>query len=141
MKFSKILLVFLITYILGCTEKTTFSGKIISENELSSINIKNKTQLINKFGQPSFIDSIQNKYFYYTEMKKNQNFYNQKIEYSYLFVFEFDENENIINSDSIDLLNKEVLYQKKITKNNIIERGLLEKIFGGVGPNQIPNSP
>jgi len=141
MKFSKILLVFLITYILGCTEKTTFSGKIISENELSIINIKNKTQLINKFGQPSFIDSIQNKYFYYTEMKKNQNFYNQKVEYSYLFVFEFDENENIINSDSIDLLNKEVLYQKNITKNNIIERGLLEKIFGGVGANQIPNSP
>ena len=28
-----------------------------------------------------------------------------------------------------------------IDVNNIIERGLIEKIFGGVGPNQINNSP
>jgi hypothetical protein len=39
------------------------------------------------------------------------------------------------------LNNKKNKFQTKITENNIVEKGLIEKIFGGVGPNNIPNSP
>ena len=57
-------------------------------------------------------------------------------------VFAFDNNGIIINKEAINLLNtKKHKYNKIETQNNIIERGLLEKIFGGVGTNQLPNSP
>ena len=134
-------LIFIMNIIFGCVEKTRYSGKIINQNDLTNFKIHNKDELLKKFGQPSYVDTIQNKYFYYTEMKKSKNFYIQKIEYSYLFVFTFDENNKVIASESINLLDKKISkYQKKETENNIIERGLLEKIFGGVG-NQLPNSP
>jgi len=143
MKFINLFsIIFLVTIICGCVEKTTYSGKIITQDNLSNIEIYNKNDLIKKFGQPSYIDTIQKKYFYYTEKSKSKNFYNNKIEYSYLFVFKLNQNDEIIDSESINLLDKKnTKYQKKETANNIIKRGLIEKIFGGVGPNQLPNSP
>ena len=136
-----IILVILSQYIFGCVEKTTYSGKIITNDDLD-LNILNKNELINKFGQPSYIDKLSNKYFYFTEKKKESNFYNKKIEYSYLFVFEINDNDKIVNSESINLLNnKNHKYRKIQTKNNIIKRGLLETIFGGIGSNPLPNSP
>ena len=134
-----ILLMFII---LGCVEKTTYSGKIITSKDLSNLNISNKNELIEKFGPPSYIDNIQNKLFYYTEMVKTKNFFNQKVEYSYLFVFEVDNYNKIIGTESINLLeNNNNIYQKQETNNNIIKKGFLEKVFGGVGPNKLPNSP
>ena len=128
-------------YIFGCVEKTTYSGKIINEEILSNIKIENKNELLKKFGEPSYIDNIQNKYFYFTEKNKKKNFFNEHIEYSYLFVFELDKNENIIKSELIDLLKNNLnVYNDIETPNNIIKRGLIEKVFGGVGPNQLPNS-
>ncbi len=142
MSFYKICLIsIIIPIIFGCIEKTTFSGKIITQEDLSNIKALNKAELIKNFGQPSYKDNILNKYFYFTEMRKNKNFYNNNVEYSYLFVFEFDKNENIINKEAINLLdNKSHKYNKIETQNNIIKRGLLEQVFGGVGPNQLPNS-
>ena len=142
MKLFKLLLIILsINYIFGCAEKTTYSGKIITQNDLSNINIINKNNLINKFGKPSYIDKIQNEYFYFTEKSKSKNFYSNKVEYSYLFVFKFDQNDQIISTESIDLLKNDFnKYQKNETINNIVKKGLIEKVFGGVGPNQLPNS-
>ena len=142
MNFIKIIIiVILFQYIFGCVEKTTYSGKIITNDNLD-LNILNKNELINKFGQPSYIDNLSNKYFYFTEKKKETNFYNKKIEYSYLFVFEINDNDKIINSESINLLkDKNHKYRKIQTNNNIVKRGLLETIFGGIGANPMPNSP
>ena len=134
-------MVILSQYIFGCVEKTTYSGKIITNDDLD-LNILNKNELINKFGQPSYIDSLSNKYFYFTEKKKKTNFYDNKIEYSYLFVFEVNDNDKIVKSESINLLKeKNHKYLKIQTSNNIIKRGLLESIFGGIGANPMPNSP
>ena len=143
MNFYKICLIFFLSlYIFGCTEKTIFSGKIITEEDLSNINITNKRELIEKFGEPSFKDDILGKYFYFTKKNKSKNFYNVKEEYSYLFVFELDTNDKIISSEVINLLNEEThKFNKNITTNNVVNRGLLEKIFGGIGPNQLPDSP
>ena len=133
---------FFITYIFGCTEKTTFSGKIITEDELLNINLLNEDDLIKKFGQPSYVDNMLNKYFYFTEKKKSKNFFNSKTEYSYLFVFELDDKNIITKREVINLITElSHKYKKEETNNNVIKRGLLEKIFGGVGANQLPNSP
>ena len=142
MSFQKIIImVILFQYIFGCVEKTTYSGKIITKDDLD-LNILNKNELINKFGAPSYIDNLSNKYFYFTEKKKESNFYNKKIEYSYLFVFEINDNDKIVNSESINLLkDKNHKYRKVQTSNNIIKRGLLETVFGGIGTNPMPNSP
>ena len=142
MNFIKIIIIVILSqYIFGCVEKTTYSGKIITNNDLD-LNISNKNELINKFGQPSYIDNLSNKYFYFTEKKREKNFYNKKIEYSYLFVFEINNNDKIVNSESINLLkDKNHKYRKIQTKNNIIKRGLLETIFVGIGSNPLPNSP
>ena len=138
----RILIILLFTiYMFGCVEKTSFKGKIITENQLTNLNITNKSDLIEKLGQPSYVDLIQNKFFYFTEKNKDKNFFNKKTEYSYLFIFEVDKNDNIISKESINLLNKDKdLYVKKETPNNIVERGLIEKIFGGVGPEQLPTN-
>ena len=142
MSFYKyILLIIIVVNIFSCSEKTTYSGRIIADKDLTNMKLLNKTDLISKLGKPSYVDSIQNKYFYFTEMKKSKNFYNQKKEYSYLFVFDLDKNDKILKSQSINLLELENNnFNKNETINNITERGLIEKIFGGVGPNQLPNS-
>ena len=139
---SFFLVIFFVLYTFGCVEKTTFSGKIINHNDLSKLNISNKKELYSKFGLPSYIDEIQKTYFYYTEKNKTKNFYNKKTEYSYLFIFKLDENNNVVSSESINLLNDDfAVYNENKTPNNIIERGWIEKIFGGVGPEKLPNSP
>ncbi len=128
-------------YIFGCVEKTTYSGKIITNEDLN-FKILNKNELINKFGQPSYIDNVSKKYFYFTEKRKETNFYNKKIEYSYLFVFKLNDSDKIVNSETINLLtNKNHKYRKIETNNNIIKRGLLERIFGGIGTDPMANSP
>ena len=142
MKFLKVFIACLLSlYIFGCVEKTTYSGKIITYDNLD-LKILNKNELISKFGQPSYIDKLSNKYFYFTEKKKETNFYNKKIEYSFLFVFEINDNDKVVNSEAINLLEeKNHKYRKIQTSNNIIKRGLLETIFGGIGANPMPNSP
>jgi hypothetical protein len=53
-----------------------------------------------------------------------------------------DGYDKVISSESINLLEDDIgRYQKNKTLNNIVERGLIEKIFGGVGPNKLPESP
>jgi outer membrane protein assembly factor BamE (lipoprotein component of BamABCDE complex) len=136
-----IILVIVFQYIFGCVEKTTYSGKIITNEDLD-LKISNKNELINNFGQPSYIDNLSKKYFYFTEKKVEKNFYNNKIEYSYLFVFEISDKDKIISSESINLLTeKNHKYRNIQTKNNITKRGLIETIFGGVGTNPLANSP
>ena len=143
MKFLRLFLIFFfIAYIFGCAEKTTFSGKIITEEDLSNIKLLDKDDLIRRFGPPSYIDNILNKYFYFTEKRKVKNFYNSKIEYSYLFVFQIDNKNKIIKQEAINLLTENKhKYKNKETQNNIIKRGLIEKVFGGIGANQFPSSP
>ena len=42
----------------------------------------------------------------------------------------------LYGTESINLLKKDNnIYQKQETNNNIIKKGLIEKSFGGVGPN------
>ena len=135
--YKAFLLIVLFFLIYSCANRTIYSGKILNQDNFTNINFSNQRNLINNFGYPSYIDPINNKYFYYAEMEQKKSAFKKKINYSVVFVFEFDENNNIKNSKVYDLNKKnETKVINEITENEIIKRGLLEKIFGGVGPQQ-----
>ena len=138
--FYLIFLIISTNTLLACSEKVIYSGKIIN-NEISYLSFKNKNQLINALGKPSYTDFIEKKYYYYSEKKIFKNFFNQKISSRLILVFKFDINENIISSNKYDLNNvNDIKFIKEKTENNIINRGLLEKWFGGVSSTSIPNT-
>ena len=127
----------------NCSNKTTYSGKILNNEELEEINFTNKERLINKLGNPSYIDPIENKFFYFSEKSEKKSIFNKEVKYSYVFVFKIDENDQIINSQVFNIKDiKDVKLSKDKTTNEIVRRGLLEKIFGGVGTQQeLPTTP
>ena len=69
--------------------------------------------------------------------------FQKEIKYSYVFVFKIDKNNQIIESKVFNTKEIEsVEFSKDRTTNEIVKRGLLEKIFGGVGTQQeLPTSP
>ena len=127
----------------NCSNKTTYSGKILSNEELKDINFENKTNLIDKLGNPSYIDPIDNKFFYFSEKSEKKSIFNKKVKYSYVFVFEFNNDNKIVDTQAFNIKDiKEIKLSKDRTKNEIVKRGLLEKIFGGVGTQQeLPTTP
>jgi len=127
----------------NCSNKITYSGKIINQDILQDINFENKNKLISKLGYPSYIDPVENKFFYFTELSEKKSILKKEIKYSYVFVFKIDEYDQIVDSrvyDTKDL--KNIKFSNDKTSNLIIKRGLLEKIFGGVGTQQeLPTTP
>ena len=130
-------------FLANCSNKIIYSGKILNKNDLKDINFTNKEKLINSLGNPSYIDPIEKKYFYFSEKSKKRSVFKKEVEYSYVFVFELDGNDNIINSSVYNIKDlKNIQLSNQRTSNEIVDRGLLEKIFGGVGTQQeIPTSP
>ena len=127
----------------NCSSKITHSGKILNQEDLKNINFSNKQNLINKLGFPNYVDPIENKLFYFTEKSEKNSIFKKKINYSYVFVFETDENDQIVGSKVYDIKNiKNINFSDDKTSNELVKRGLLEKIFGGVGTKQeIPTTP
>ena len=142
-KMKLLLTIIFVLFAFSCTDKAIYSGKIINQDNIDYSIIKNKNQLINQLGNPSYIDPIENKYFYYSEKKIYKNFFDKKIVNRILLVFEFNLEEKIVSMDVYNLENeKNIAIVKEKTENNLIERGLIEKIFGGVGKAQeFPNTP
>ena len=135
--------IFFFFVLANCTNKTTYSGKVLNQNNFKKINYENKEQLIDELGYPSYIDPIENKFFYFSEKIQRKSIFNKEINYSYVFVFKINANGQIIESkvfDTKNIDNIELADDK--TTNEIVKRGLLEKIFGGVGTQQeLPTTP
>ena len=127
----------------NCSNKTTYSGKILNNEELKEINFINKDKLISKLGTPSYVDPIENKYFYFSEKSEKKSIFNKEVKYSYVFVFKIDENDQIINSQVFNIRDiKDIKLSQDKTTNEIVRRGLLERVFGGVGTQQeLPTTP
>ncbi len=138
-----LLFVILISSLISCSNEIIYSGKILNQDLLENIDFKNKKNLTKRLGNPSYIDFVNNKYFYFSEKKQKKILLNDKIDYSYVFVFSFDQNNLIIKSQVFDLKDKKDFdFVKDKTQNEIIKRGLLEKVFGGVGTQQeLPTTP
>ena len=52
--------------------------------------------MISKLGYPSYIDPIENKFFYYSEAEKTIL---KREKYSYVFVFRINENDQIVETN------------------------------------------
>ena len=123
--------------ILSCVETKSYSGKLIDEN-FKYDSLLNKTQVTSKLGQPNFIDPIENKYYYYFEKRINKNIFDSRIEKRTMIVFNFEENENVQSFNQYNLnQEQQINFIKDKTKNHLIDRGLIEKIFGGVGKQKL----
>ena len=132
----------LIIFLSNCSNQTIYSGKIVDQDTFKNLNFVDKSNLINNFGQPSYVDLVSQKYFYYSKKVQRSSIFKENVDYSYIFVFEFDQNDKIISSKVFDLKKTNAVdLIKKETKNDIVRRGLLEKIFGGVGPQKELSTP
>ena len=137
----KILIIFIYLFLLSCSNKTIYSGKIFDPETFNNLDFDNKETLLKQMGNPSFIDPIENKYFYYSEVSEKINIFNSKTNYSYLFVFKLDENNKILEKKVYDLLNAdEIAIIEEETENEVVKRGLIQKIFGGVGNARLPTN-
>ena len=135
--------IFIFFILANCSSKTSYTGKILKQDDLNDINFINKDKLISKLGNPSYIDPIENKFFYFAEKSEKKSIFKKEIEYSYVFVFKIDEFDQIIESKVFNTKNIDnIKLSDDKTSNEIIKRGLLEKVFGGVGTQQeLPTSP
>ena len=135
-----IILILLLFIILSCVETKSYSGKLIDEN-FKYDSLLNKTQVTSKLGQPNFIDPIENKYYYYFEKRINKNIFDSRIEKRTMIVFNFEENENVQSFNQYNLnQEQQINIIKDKTKNNLIDRGLIEKIFGGIGKQKLSDN-
>ena len=141
--FKMFLFISIFFVLANCSNKTTYSGKILSNEDFNEINFTNKEKLISKLGTPSYIDPIENKFFYFSEKSKKKSIFDKEVKYSFVFVFKIDDNDQIINSQVFNIKDiKEIELSKDKTANEIVKRGLLEKIFGGVGTQpELPTTP
>ena len=127
----------------NCSNRTIYSGKILNQDQLQNINFVNKTNLIGKLGNPSYIDPIENKFFYFSEKSEKKSIFKKEVKYSYVFVFKLNKYDQIIETEVFDTNDiKNIKFSDDKTSNEIVKRGLLEKVFGGVGTQQeLPTTP
>ena len=135
------LLILMIIFLCSsCNEKISYSGKVLNEENIDFTKLKNKEEVINKLGSPNFIDPIEKKYYYFSEKKNIKNFFEQKISNRIVVVFSFNENETIKLISQYDLNDEQdVKNIKESTPNELIKRGLIQQIFGGIG-NTMPST-
>ena len=130
-------------FLANCSNKKIYSGKISNQDTWQDINFENKDNLISKLGYPGYIDPIENKFFYYSEVSEKNSILKKEIKYSYVFVFKINENDQIVETKVYNTKDIEnISFSDDKTSNEIVKRGLLEKIFGGVGTQQeLPTTP
>ena len=140
-KHLKVIIFILMLFIISsCVATKSYSGKLIDEN-FKYDSLLNKTQVTSKLGQPNFIDPIENKYYYYFEKRINKNIFDSRIEKRTMIVFNFEENENVQSFNQYNLnQEQQINIIKDKTKNNLIDRGLIEKIFGGIGKQKLSDN-
>ena len=134
-KLNKLIHLFILIFLIfGCTEKISYSGKILSKEPVKYKSLNTKQEVIENLGMPSYIDPIEKKYYYFTEKIINTNFFDVKLDSRKLIVFNFNIDESINSVDEYNLQDqKNTNITKDTIPNNLIKQGLVENIFGGVG--------
>ena len=121
----------------SCTTSIQKSGKIDSNKYLMEFEGLNKIQIIEILGEPSSIDNLTNTYMYMSEVTETKNIFNNKVISRNIYVIQFDKNNNYQTTNKYEFDSKnEIKISKKITNDEIIKTGYIEKIFGGVGKKQ-----
>ena len=129
---KKTILIFFLILIISCSEKITYTGLIIDEN-INYSEINNKNDLIRLLGQPNYIDPMENNFYYFSEKNVSKNNLTKKTVDRLILVYYFDEENNIVNTKKLNLDDEKTInISENRIKNNLIKKGLIEKIFGGV---------
>ena len=129
---KKTILIFFLLFIISCAEKITYTGLIIDEN-INYNEINNKDELLKLLGQPNYIDPIENNFYYFSEKNISKNRLTKKTVDRLILVYYFDDENNIINAKKLNLDDeKNIDISENRIKNDLIKKGLIEKIFGGV---------
>ena len=122
---KKVIFLFLMFFILNCSEKTMYSGLIINEN-FNVSNLKDKNELILSIGRPNYIDPIENNYYYYTQKNISKNLINIKKISRLILVFKFDNKNNIVSSKKFNLVQRE--RELKNSLINLITNNLIKDL-------------
>ena len=129
---KKTILIFLLLILISCTEKVTYTGLIIDE-KINNLEINNKNDLLELLGQPNYIDPIENNFYYFSEKNISKNRLTKKTVDRLILVYYFDDENNIINTKKLNLDDEKIInISENRIKNDLIKKGLIEKIFGGV---------
>ena len=129
---KKTILISLLLIIISCTEKVTYTGLIIDE-KINSLEINNKNDLLELLGRPNYIDPIENNFYYFSEKNISKNSLTKKTVDRLILVYYFDDKNNIINTKKLNLDDEKTInISENRIKNDLIKKGLIEKIFGGV---------
>ena len=129
---KKTILIFFILLISNCSEKITYTGLIIDE-KINYLELKNKDDLLKILGQPNYIDPIENNFYYFSEKNISKSRLTKKTVDRLILVYYFDDKNNIINTKKLNLDDEKTInISENRIKNNLIKKGLIEKIFGGV---------
>ena len=129
---KKTILIFFLLLIISCSEKITYTGLIIDEN-INYSEINNKNDLLKLLGQPNYIDPIEKNFYYFSEKNISKNSLIKKTVDRLILVYYFDNENNIINTKKLNLDNEKTIdISENRIKNDLIKKGLIEKIFGGV---------
>ena len=129
---KKTIFIVLLLLIISCTEKVTYTGLMIDE-KINYLEINNKDELMKLLGKPNYIDPIENNFYYFSEKNISKNSLIKKTVDRLILVYYFDNENNIINTKKLNLDNeKKIDISENRIKNDLIKKGLIEKIFGGV---------
>ena len=129
---KKTILIFFLILIISCSEKITYTGLIIDKN-INYLEINNKNDLLNLLGQPNYIDPIEKNFYYFSEKNISKNRLTKKTVDRLILVYYFDDENNIINTKKLNLDDEKTInISEDRIKNDLIKKGLIEKIFGGV---------
>ena len=138
---KKTILIFFLILITSCNDKITYTGLIVNEN-IDYNEINNKNELLKLLGQPNYIDPIENNFYYFSEKNISKNRLTKKTVDRLILVYYFDDENNVINAKKLNLDDeKNIDISENRIKNDLIKKGLIEKIFGGVSaPPSIPTT-
>ena len=129
---KKTILIFFLLLIVSCSEKVTYTGLIIDE-KIDYSKIKDKDNLLKLLGRPNYIDPIENNFYYFSEKNISKNSLTKKTVDRLILVYYFDDENNIINTKKLNLEDEKTInISENRIKNDLIKKGLIEKIFGGV---------
>jgi len=129
---KKTILIFFLLLVISCSEKITYTGLIIDE-KINYLEINNKNDLLKLLGQPNYIDPIENNFYYFSEKNISKNTLTKNTVNRLILVYYFDDENNIINTKKLNLDDEKTInISEDRIKNDLIKKGLIEKIFGGV---------
>ena len=129
---KKTILIFFLILITSCNDKITYTGLIVNEN-IDYNEINNKNELLKLLGQPNYIDPIENNFYYFSEKNISKNRLTKKTVDRLILVYYFDDENNVINAKKLNLDDEKTInISEDRIKNDLIKKGLIEKIFGGV---------